>query len=217
MFKRKNTPMKLVKILIVLVILILPLASASIVQDVQAEEFQSDAVVLVNSTSPSYGDFQHYIQPYLDNFGVPYTMLDIATEPVGADLGDYALIIVGHRELDPGLTYLDPTEQGNISTAVNAGTGIVNFDNDLSVGGTTARYQFIDDIFNFGYSTPGSGSGVTFTSEGGAGYQINLWEDDHQDPDLVTTTNVLDLTEDDNLWTEFEYTARRLSCCLWQL
>ena len=46
---------------------------------------RADALVLVNSASAGYADFQHYIQPYLDHFGVPYTLLDIATAPVGSD------------------------------------------------------------------------------------------------------------------------------------
>ena len=32
--------------------------------------------------SAKYLDFQHYVQPYLDNFGVPYTVLDIS--PMGS-------------------------------------------------------------------------------------------------------------------------------------
>ena len=52
----------------------------------------TDAVVLVNSASGDYADFQHFIQPYLDHFGVPYTVLDIATQPIGGNIGDYALI-----------------------------------------------------------------------------------------------------------------------------
>jgi len=145
----------------------------------------TDALVLVNSVSPSYIDFQYYIQPYLDNFGVPYTIVDIATTPVGSDVGNYAVIIIGHRQLDAGGTLLDQTEQGYITSAVNAGTGLVNFDNDLSVGGTTPRYQFIQDIFDFGYTTPTTEYGVTIGGAA-AGYRINCWEDNHQDPVLPT-------------------------------
>ena len=36
---------------------------------------------------------------------------------------------------------------------------------------------------------------------------INLWEDEHQDPDLVTSTNPADLVETDGQWTEFLYTV----------
>ncbi len=120
------------------------------------------ALVLVNSASPSYADFQQLIQPYLDYLGIPYTLLDISKTQVTATVGGYALLVIGHRSLDVGATrYLDAAEQGYISAAVQAGTGLVNFDNDLSVGGA-ARYGFIDGIFHFGYNTSTSGSGVTF-------------------------------------------------------
>ena len=168
-----------------------------------------DSLVLVNSTSLHYTDFEHYIQPYLNNFGVSYTTLDISSESIGSDIGDYNLIIVGHRQLDPDDAYLDSTEETTITLAVNAGTGLVNFDNDLSGDGATPRYEFIDDIFGFSYMSPPTGSGVTFTSEGYTGIRINCWEDDHQDPVLTTTTDPTDLGETDGLWTEFLYTPSR--------
>ena len=37
---------------------------------------------------------------------------------------------------------------------------------------------------------------------------INVWEDNHQQPVLPTTTNVADLVETDNQWTEFLYGSR---------
>ena len=119
-----------------------------------AGEHRTDALVLVNTASTSYADFTNYIKPYLDHFGVPYTIYDISstTDPdLTANIGDYALIIVGHRELDAGNAYLDSTEQGYITSAVSGGTGLVNFDNELSADGLAARYSFINDIFTFGY------------------------------------------------------------------
>jgi hypothetical protein len=170
-----------------------------------------DAVVLVNSDSADYADFGHFIQPYLDHFGIPYTELDIATAGVEewADIGDSAVIIVGHRQLDPSHAYLGSTEEDYISAAVSAGTGLVNFDNDLSVGGTTPRYQFIQDIFDFGYLPPSTGSSVTFTSETGGGLQINCWEDDHQDPVRTTFTNASLFNDTDGLWDEFLWEGHR--------
>ncbi len=210
MFKTLTVIKKIVLIVIVLVLVILPLSAINdFVRFALAEELRSDAVVLVNSASSSYADFQHYIQPYLDTFGVPYTNLDIATQSVGADIGDYAVIIIGHRQLDVGDAYLDATEEDHISAAVSAGTGMVNFDNDLSIGGSAPRYQFVQDIFDFDYMPPSTGFGVTFTSVEGVGsLQINCWEDDHQDPDLTTTTIAADLISNDNQWTEFLYTSR---------
>jgi len=168
-----------------------------------------EAIVLVNSTSGDYSDFEHFVQPYLDHFGIPYTVLDIAVESVGIDIDEDALIIIGHRQLDPAHAFLDSTEECYISAAVSAGTGLVNFDNDLSAGGTTPRYQFIQDIFDFGYLPPSAGAGVTFTSETGGGLQINCWEDDHQDPVLTTFTNASLFDDEDGLWDEFLWLGHR--------
>src|ERR1051326_9021048 len=60
----------------------------------------ADAVVLVNSTSARYSDFQRMIQPYLENFGVPYTVQDIATNASTTNLTNFALVIIGHKQLD---------------------------------------------------------------------------------------------------------------------
>ena len=102
---------------------------------------RADAVVIVNSASPGYPDFQHFIQPYLDHFGIPYTVLDIGASPVTAAIGDYALVVIGHRQLDLTHAYLDTTEEGFISAAVNSGAGLVNFDNALSGDGVSPRYR----------------------------------------------------------------------------
>ncbi|MBZ5639646.1 MAG: hypothetical protein LAO51_12950, partial [Acidobacteriia bacterium] len=131
---------------------------------------RADAVLLVNSASANYSDAQHFIRPYLDNFGVPYTVLDVATTPVGPEIGDYALIIIGHKQLDIDSTYLDATEQAYIVTAVGNGTGLVNFDNDLSPNGSAPRYPFVQDIFGFTYVSPPVNHDVTFTSAAGSHY-----------------------------------------------
>ena len=119
------------------------------------------ALVLVNSNSANFDQFTQFIQPYLDHFGIPYDTLDILTEQVTAEISERAVIIIGHRGLDPGNTYLDASEEAFISDAVNAGTGLVNFDNDLNIAGTP-RYQFIQDIFGFTYGAAASGVDITF-------------------------------------------------------
>ena len=149
------------------------------------------AVVLVNSHSAAYGEFERYIRPYLDNFGVPYTLLDIATTAVGTEVADYALVIIGHRQLDLGSTCsgspcLDSIEQANLGDAVNTGTGLVNFDDDLSADGATARYQFIQDIFGFGYVPAPVGSGVLFGSTAAAHFITAR----HQNSELIGTGNM---------------------------
>ena len=68
--------------------------------------------------------------------------------------------MIGHRQIDPTHAYIDATEQSVLSASINNGTGLVNFDNDLWSNGS-ARYQFIQDIFNFSSGGATSGSGVT--------------------------------------------------------
>jgi hypothetical protein len=125
-----------------------------------ADPIGADATVLVNSASAYYQDFQHFIEPYLDNFGVPYVVQDVATNPVGTNISRTALIIIGHRQFDTNHQYLDAAGQANLSAAVSNGVGLVSFDNDLSVGGAS-RYQFVQDVFGFTYSASGAGSSVT--------------------------------------------------------
>src|SRR5260370_17148938 len=98
-----------------------------------------DGVVRVNSASAKYLDFQRLVQPYLDNFGVPYTVQDIATNASTTNLTSCALVIIGHKQLDTNHVYLDSSAQVNISRAVSNGVGLVNFDTHLSIG-AVARY-----------------------------------------------------------------------------
>jgi len=145
--------------------IMLTLSAAPSAAEAVTGSARADAVVIVNSASPSYPDFQHFIQPYLDHFGIPYTVLDIGADPVTAAIGDYALVVIGHRQLDLTHAYLDTTEEGFNSAAVNSGAGLVNFDNVLSGDGISPRYQFIHDVFGFGYGGAISGSGVSFPSD----------------------------------------------------
>jgi hypothetical protein len=128
------------------------------------ETLRMDALVLVNSSSSNYADFQRFVQPYLDHLGVPYSVHDIASVPLSSEIGDHALIIVGHRLLDPTGNTLDSAEQSAITLAVQQGTGLVNFDNRLTLTGTTPRYSFIQTIFNFTYGNATSGRSVAFPS-----------------------------------------------------
>jgi len=192
-----------VALVAILIIVVLPVTLEP--TSVVAQNPRADAVVLVNSDSADYDDFEHFIQPYLDTFGVPYTVADISTTDITADIVDYALLVVGHRQLYTNDVYLSATEEGYISAAVDAGMGLVNFDNDLSVSGQP-RYQFVQDTFGFDYVTPPTGSGVTFVSpDGEPGLRVNCWEDDQQDPVLPTTTNGGDVSATDGEWTEFWY------------
>ncbi len=131
------------------------------------------AIVLVNSASSDYADFAQYIRPYLDHFGIPYIVLDIATAPVTSSIADYALIIIGHRNLDPNHLYLDSSEQSLISAAVSAGTGLVNFDNVLTDGGAPV-YTYVQDVFRFGYTTATPQQQVEIHTDVGAPWDYSV-------------------------------------------
>src|SRR4051794_4501134 len=96
-------------------LIVLALLSSLAILPASGATTRADAIVLVNSTSAKYSDFQHWIQPYLDNFGVPYTVQDISTNISAANLTNYALIIIGHKQLDTNHNYLGTNSQVAIS------------------------------------------------------------------------------------------------------
>ena len=136
------------------------LTSAPLAPVAAVSPIGGNALVLINSASSSGADYPTYIKPYLDQFGIPYSELDIASHPLPVDLSGYALIIIGQRALDPGGTLLSAAEQDAIAGAVGAGAGLVNFDNDLFAG-SVPRYSFINAIFGFGHGGPTVASDVT--------------------------------------------------------
>lgn len=169
----------------------------------QHETVDMGAVVLVNSESPGFSEFESYIEPFLKNFGIPYTCIDIATDHVTVEALDCAVIVVGHRGLDVDGAHLDPEEHEALTTAVLNGTGLVNFDGDLADEVGAGRYPFVDNLFGFAYGEPATGSGVAFVPQG-TGY-IECWQDASQDPVLQTTTDSSALDATDGEWTEFHY------------
>ena len=70
----------------------------AVITVVPTEAARADAVVLVNSASSSFTDYGYFVKPYLDHFGIPYTVVNISSAPVTADIADYALIIIGQQE-----------------------------------------------------------------------------------------------------------------------
>lgn len=128
---------------------------------VAAIDQNTDAIVLVNSASARYLDFRNYIQPYLDHFGVPYSVLDIQTNQVTTNIASHALIIIGHGQLDTNSVYLSGAEQTNMIDAVEGGAGMVNFDADLPVIGIT-NYPFVRKLFQLGLTNNAIGAGITF-------------------------------------------------------
>ncbi len=138
----------------------------------QSSTLRADALVIVNTTSGAYVHYEQWIKPYLDHFGIPYTIWDIATTPAVPDLESFAVIIIGHDQLDYMETYLSQTIQAQISLAVSEGTGLVNFDFDLAGGDFTPYYHYIQDIFNFTYYDAAPADIVSFNSSPALGGYI---------------------------------------------
>lgn len=82
-------------------------------------------LVVVNSSSSYYSDYQYYIKPYLDNFGIPYDVCDVNSTSLPV-LSAYAVIIFGHRNV-----YSSGYPVSRIESAVSAGTGLYSFDPHL--------------------------------------------------------------------------------------
>ncbi|MBI3756920.1 MAG: IPT/TIG domain-containing protein [Deltaproteobacteria bacterium] len=85
-----------------------------------------------NPTSGTPGEFQRYPKLYLDHLQVPYDVIDTATTPPPASLGNRQLILAGHTGLN-----LSNAWQSVIVSAVNGGTGFINLDAAPTVGTQT--------------------------------------------------------------------------------
>jgi len=95
------------------------------------------ALVLINSGSSYYPQFTIYVKPYLNHFGVPYQIVDVATEVLPA-FANYGLIILGHERV------------------YESGYPITAFENALSAG--VGLYSLDPHLFDFpsGFNAPAS-------------------------------------------------------------
>ena len=135
-------------------------------------ERDAGCLVLVNSQSPDYGDFGRLIEPYLIQFGVPYQIRDISRVSARTGLERYALVVLGHQDLDAPRRFLSPEDEQALLGAVQSGTGLVSFDGLLAsqpiqagqaaqVGSAWAPlYDFAGRIFGFTYRAPAKASAV---------------------------------------------------------
>jgi hypothetical protein len=91
-----------------------------------------------NASSSSPGEYQRYIERYLEHLQIPYRVIDTATQAPPSDLGMVQLIVAGHTGLS-----LSAAWQQAIVQAVQGGSGFVNFDADPAIG----TYDHIKGIF----------------------------------------------------------------------
>jgi hypothetical protein len=103
------------------------------------------ATILVNgantsgfNTNPAApGEFQRYLERYLEHLQIPYEIIDTSTTTPVVDFFDRQLIITGHRGVN-----LSPAWQDAIANAVNLGSGFLNLDWDPTIG-TQSHIQTI--------------------------------------------------------------------------
>jgi hypothetical protein len=84
-----------------------------------------NTLVLLNTSSPDHHEATEYVLPYLDHFGIPYTLWDINRAPLSTGLAEYALVVIAHPQIDPRGHQL-PRQR--LWEAEKAGTGLVMFD-----------------------------------------------------------------------------------------
>lgn len=85
----------------------------------------SDVILLVNSNTPEKSVAVEKVIPYLNNFGVKFTTVDLASEEIPSETYDLALVIVGHSGIVTGLT---ASLEDYLTQCQSEGTGILSFD-----------------------------------------------------------------------------------------
>ena len=85
----------------------------------------SDVILLVNSNTAEKSVAMEKVIPYLNNFGVKFTTVDLATEEILSETNDPALVIIGHSGIATGLTM---SLEDYLNQCQSKGTGILSFD-----------------------------------------------------------------------------------------
>lgn len=88
-------------------------------------EGTNKALVMINSESIFFTEYELYIKPYIDWFGIPYETCDVVTDEL-PPLNNFAIIILGHNFL-----FEDNYPISEIEIAVSSGTGLYSFDDHL--------------------------------------------------------------------------------------
>jgi hypothetical protein len=90
-----------------------------------------NTLVLYNTSSQHHREAVEYVLPYLDHFGIPYQEWDVNRSPLPTNLGEFALVLIAHRQIDPRGHQLS---RHHLRKAVKAGTGLVTFDPVFGLG-----------------------------------------------------------------------------------
>ncbi len=149
--KFQNFINSLLSVCLVLTILLGSLLPNAKPAAAQSSTLRADALIIINTNSGGIIHYTQWIKPYLDYYGIPCTVWDLATNPTVPDFASYAVIIIGHDQLDYFSTYLTAAIQSQITQAVSQGTGLVNFDTYLATSNYQDFYSYVRDLFGFSY------------------------------------------------------------------
>ncbi len=106
----------------------------------------SNVLVITNSSSPGFSNARTYLIPYLEHFGLPYSIVDVAKTNDLKSLNNYALIIIAHKQIK---TKLDKSIKQTILNAVSSGVGLVSFDFHFSLQKKylPAEYNYTKELY----------------------------------------------------------------------
>jgi hypothetical protein len=92
------------------------------------QAISSDVIVLLNSNSPQVTKGTQKLIPYLDHFGVSYSMADLAEGHLPSGSDKPALVIVSHPEIDGNDVKMAGLLDQYLKKNHEYGTGIISFD-----------------------------------------------------------------------------------------
>lgn len=87
-----------------------------------------NVLVVMNSSSAGYQKGKELLLPYLDHFGIPYLVYDIAGKSKMPDPAGHSLVILAHPGIFRGWQTADSLLMTGILAGVEEGTGLVSFD-----------------------------------------------------------------------------------------
>ncbi|MBE0676934.1 MAG: hypothetical protein IH591_19925, partial [Bacteroidales bacterium] len=99
--------------------------TVTVLDETFTPETSNKALVIINTGSEDYPDYNLYIKSYLQNFGIPFDTVDVSTQTL-YPLTNYSVIIFGHRNV-----YDDNYPLDDIELALENGVGIYSFDSHL--------------------------------------------------------------------------------------
>lgn len=87
-----------------------------------------DVLVFLNTSSREVSKGKERLLPYLDHFGLPYTVVDLNQQKLPVSIDNYALAIISHSRIAARDIRLKANLEELLMAGVEAGTGLVSFD-----------------------------------------------------------------------------------------